>query len=261
MANERTEGEHLEEIPTLWGLLEQAHHGSVTAAGPARDALVLRYASAIRRYVGSLLHHEQDADEVAQDVIVRLLRGQFAAAHPERGSFRRMLMVATHNLVRTHWSRKQRRAALGLDNLDLAADPEPSALEEQGTATWRQTVLDMAWKALEEYERAHPGCIAWTLLRMRAEHPEESSEQLASRLSHETGKPFRADALRQQLRRSRVRFARALLEEVARSLDEPTPERVEEELIAIGLMEYVQPFLPPRWRSHGELPSSSEPEA
>lgn len=259
MAGERTDGERLEEIPTLWGLLEQAHQGSVTSAGPARDALVLRYASAIRRYVGSLLHDEQDADEVAQDVIVRLLRGQFAAANPERGSFRRMLIVATHNLVRTHWSRKRRRAAVGIDDLNLAAEPEPSVLEEQSVATWRQAVLDMAWTALEEYERGHPGCIAWTLLRMRAEHPDESSEQLAARLSQETGRPFRADALRQQLRRSRVRFARALLEEVARSLDEPTPERIEEELIAIGLMEYVQPYLPPRWRTHGELPA--EPEA
>jgi hypothetical protein len=27
------------------------------------------------------------------------------------------------------------------------------------------------------------------------------------------------------------------------------PERIEEELIEVGLMEYVQDFLPPDWRS------------
>src|SRR5262249_45870353 len=97
----------LDEIPTQWSLLHLAHHDSL-AAGEARNALVLRYAGAIRNYIGALVRDEQDADEVAQEVVVRLLRGQFAAASPERGSFRRMLMVAAHNLVRTYWEKQKR---------------------------------------------------------------------------------------------------------------------------------------------------------
>jgi DNA-directed RNA polymerase specialized sigma24 family protein len=239
----------LEEIGTEWGLLEQAHEDS-GAAGAARNALVVRYARAIRNYVGGLVKDPQDADEVAQEVLVRLLRGQFAAASPERGRFRRMLATAARNLVRTHWVRKRRRAGVDVDVEALAAVGPPED-ETEAVAGWRQAMLDLAWKALEEYERGHAGTVPWTVLKLRAEHPEEDSERLAVRLSEKTGRPFRPEAVRQQLRRARVRFAQALWEEVARGLDDPAPERVEEELIEVGLMEYVQDFIPPEYRSRG----------
>ena len=44
-----------------------------------------------------------------------------------------------------------------------------------------------------------------------------------------------------------------LTEEIARCLDDPTPERVEEELAESGLLEYVRDFLSPAWRTRGEL--------
>src|SRR5262249_23823131 len=91
----------LDEIGTEWGLLQQAHQAGEGAAAP-RNALVIRYARAIRNYVGALVSEPQDADEVTQDLLVRLLRGRFAAASPERGRFRRMLAVAARNLVRNH---------------------------------------------------------------------------------------------------------------------------------------------------------------
>jgi DNA-directed RNA polymerase specialized sigma24 family protein len=240
----------LEEIGTEWGLLEQAHANS-GAAGAARNALVLRYARAIRNYVGGLVKDPQDADEVAQEVLVRLLRGQFAAASPERGRFRRMLAAAAHNLVRTYWVRKRRRAGADVDVDALAAEEGPAPDDAEAVAGWRQAMLDLAWKALEEYERGHPGTVPWTVLKLRAEHPEDDSERLAAHLSERTGRPFRPEAVRQQLRRARVRFAQALWEEVARGLDDPAPERVEEELTEVGLLEYVQDFIPPEFRSRG----------
>jgi DNA-directed RNA polymerase specialized sigma24 family protein len=236
----------LEEIGTEWGLLEQAHEDS-GAAGAARNALVMRYARAIRNYVGGLVRDPQDADEVAQEVLVRLLRGQFAAASPERGQFRRMLATAARNLARTHWVRKRRRAGADVDVEALAVEGPPD--ETKAVAGWRQAMLDLAWKALEDYERGHQGTVPWTVLKLRAEHPDDDSERLAARLSEQTGRPFRPEAVRQQLRRARVRFAQALWEEVARGLDDPAPERVEEELIEVGLMEYVQDFIPPEYRS------------
>lgn len=241
----------LDEIPTQWSLLRLAHQSTVTTAGPARHALVLRYARAIRNYVGALVRDPHDADELAQEVVVRLLRGQFASATPERGRFRHLLTVAAHNLVRTYWAKKKRSTPVDLDVAEL---PEEAADQDaEAVASWRQAVLELAWHGLKEYEQTHPGSVAWTLLRLRADHPTDDSEQLAARLSQKTGRPFRADAMRQQLRRARVRFAQILLEEVARGLDEPTPERVQEELGAIGLLEYVQDFLPPDWRTRGEL--------
>jgi DNA-directed RNA polymerase specialized sigma24 family protein len=244
----------LEDIATEWGLLEQAH-GAADGAAAARSALVLRYARAIRNYVGALVKDPQDADEVAQEVLVRLLRGQFAAASPARGRFRNMLAVAAHNLVRNYWQKKRRQAAVDLDVGALPAADLPAEAEEQATAAWRQSMLDLAWKALEEYEHATPGSVAWTVLRLRAENPADDSDQLAKRMQRATGRPFRPDAVRQQLRRARVRFAQALVEEIARGLEDPSPPRVEEELIAVGLMEYVQDFLPADWRSNRPRPS------
>jgi DNA-directed RNA polymerase specialized sigma24 family protein len=242
----------LDQIPTRWSLLGLAHRGAARGSNEARNVLVLRYARAIRNYVGALLRCEQGADEVSQEVVVRLLRGQFAAASPRRGSLRRMLMVAAHNQVRTYWSRRQRKAGVDFD-LGTVASGEEHVLERQAQESWRGAVLSLAWKAMEEWERRQSGSVACTVLRLRADFPDDDSEELAARLSAKTGRTFRADNTRQQLRRARVRFAEALLEEVARGLDEPTPERVEEELIELGLLPYVADLLPADWRSRGEL--------
>lgn len=243
----------LDEIPTQWTLLHMAHRDSIATSAQARNALVLRYARAIRNYVGALIQNDQDADEVAQEVVLRLLRGQFANATPERGSFRRLLMVATHNLVRNYWSRQQRQPEQDVDLGTVADDAATSALEADALAQWKQSLLDLAWQALAEYERTHQGSVTYTLLRLRAENPDDDSEQLARRLSEKIGKPFRADAARQQLRRARLRFAQALLEEVARGLDEPTPANVEEELAETGLLPFVQDLLPADWKQKGAL--------
>ena len=48
-------------------------------------------------------------------------------------------------------------------------------------------------------------------------------------------------------------FAEILVAEVARTLDDPTPLAVEEELIAIGLMKYVGRYLSADWRTSGKL--------
>jgi hypothetical protein len=245
----------LDQIPTNWEDLKKAHENySVTTAGAARNALVLRYSAAIRKYLCVLVREEQDADELSQEILVRLLRGDFARANPERGRFRDYLAVAARNLVKGYWSRKIRQAGQPLDVNQFADDePDEAPGDAELIATWRRSILDLTWSTLEEYQRSHKGSVSFTLLRLRADHPDDDSEQLAARLSKVLGRPLRADAVRQQLRRARLRFAQYLLEEVARGLDSPTPERVEEELIEIGLIEYVRDFLPPDWHSRGEL--------
>jgi RNA polymerase sigma-70 factor (ECF subfamily) len=244
----------LNEIPTNWGEVNRAHQSSVTLAGPARNALVLRYNGAIRRFLGALIRDPHDADEVAQEMVHRLLRGDFSKADPQRGRFRDLLAVATRNLARNYWARKQRRSALPL-KVEVADDDlsPAAAADEKLIANWRAEVLKLTWAALEEYEKSRRGSVSWTILRLRTDHPDDDSEQLAERLAQVTGRPVRADAVRQQLRRARLRFAEFLLQEVARAIDDPTPERVEEELIELGLMEYVRDFMPEDWRTRGQL--------
>jgi hypothetical protein len=245
--------DHLDKIVTDWDALRLAHGSSVTMAGPARNTLALRYRTAIRRYLGALVRDEHEADDLAQEVQRRLLNGDFAAADPGRGRFRDLLKVAVRNMVRTRWSSKQRRAEKSLDLARLADEADGPLAEKVLNATWRRSLLELAQAALEEHDRTHPGSVLGAVLRLRIEHPDDDSAQLAVRLSAAAGRPFRADATRQQLRRARVRFAQLLIEEVARGQNDPTPERIEEDLIEIGLMEYVRDFLPPDWRTRGQL--------
>jgi RNA polymerase sigma-70 factor (ECF subfamily) len=81
-------------------------------------------------------------------------------------------------------------------------------------------------------------------LRLAIKSPQENSAQLAAQLSERLGRSVRPEAFRQQLSRARRRFARLVLEEVRRTLEEPSPERLIEELTEVGLMAYVRPYLP-----------------
>ena len=241
MAAPSDEADRFDQINTRWSLLRLAHQASPSLAGPARNTLALIYRRAIRGYVGALVSNPQDADELTQDALVRLLSGTFQNANPQRGRFRDLLKVSVVNLVRNFWSRKARHTLQ--EGVAELADGRLKAAEEQWLAGWRATLLDNAWKLLQQHERSQQGSMAWTVLRLRADHPEEDSSQLAARLSTALGRTMRADSLRQQLHRARHRFAQLLIEEVARHVEPPTPELVEEELIDIGLMDYVRDFL------------------
>jgi hypothetical protein len=53
--------------------------------------------------------------------------------------------------------------------------------------------------------------------------------------------------LRQQLHRARAQFADLLLAELASGLSDPTPQKLEDELIALDLLQYVRHLLPSEW--------------
>lgn len=246
--NESEQGPpRLDAIATRWSLLRHAHRPTDSAI-EARNALVARYLQAIRRYVGALVPRDQEADDLAQDVVVRLLSGDFAGADPERGRFRDLLKVAIRNMVRNRWSHEKRRHGVELP-AEGVASPQDAEAERCWVAEWRHRVLDLVWKALEQHERDRPGSVAYTVLRLRADYPEDTSEQLAARLSQKIGQPVTAETARQKLRRARLQLADLLISEVAAGLRDPTPEKTEDELIALGLMGLVRELLPHDWKS------------
>lgn len=248
----------LDEIVTQWSLLRRSHEPT-QGAEPARKALVLRYNHAIRSYVGALMRDDNSADEVSQDVLVRLMQGGFAGADAERGRFRDLLKVSVRNMVNTFWQKQNRRRGAAIDVKQMA-DELTAAGGEDATwdETWRKSVLEMAWRALEDFQRDNPGSIAHTVLACRAKFPEDDSTQLAVRVSQAVGRPINAAAVRQQLRRARLRFAQLLVDELAHGLPDATPEKVEEELADLGLWEYVREFLPEDWRKTGQLRDDDE---
>ena len=110
---------------------------------------------------------------------------------------------------------------------------------------WRQELLNNAWKALLELEQK-TGQPHNTVLRCQSDDPDLRAPQLAERLSAKLGKPFSADAVRQALHRARAKFAALLLQEVERTLESPTRDELEEELIDLQLLPYCKKALEER---------------
>src|SRR5262249_46366256 len=103
---------------------------------------------------------------------------------------------------------------------------------------WRNDLLARTWEALAQAQPTFH-----EVLRLRAAHPKMPSPQLAGHLGQALGKPCTADGVRQALRRARGWFAELLLEEVARSLESPSAEEIEQELRELDLLEYCRPAL------------------
>ncbi len=240
--------ERIEAIQTRWSLIRSAHlTGQPESVGEARRLLVMRYAPAIRRYLGGIVRDDDEANELSQDVMLRLMRGDFAGADPGRGRFRDLLKTALRNMVRTSWQKSARRKTVDTE-LDLLGHEEDAEREAEWTTQWRKSVLDNTWNRLLTEEGDKPGS-AYHLLKLRTEFPDASSEELAERLSRKVGTDVRPDNCRQILKRARTRFAGHLIDEVRAGLDSESDDRLQEELAALGLLEFLRDGLP-----HSETP-------
>src|SRR5262249_24540763 len=121
----------IEHISTRWALLHQ----------PAQ--FVLRYAPAIRRYLGALLRNPEAVHDVSQDFLLRILDQRFVPPEDLRGRFRDSLKAAVRNAALGHL-RKARRAPLE-QSQDVA---DASAMAEADRAwleEWQHCLLERAW--------------------------------------------------------------------------------------------------------------------
>src|SRR5262249_31180178 len=148
-----------------------------------------------------------------------------------------------------HERRRRQPFPLPPDLPEPEAESTASDSEQAFLTSWRDDLLARSWAGLAEYERA-TGRPLYAVLRCRADNPEWSSEQLAEEIGGRRGKALTAAGVRQTLHRAREKFADLLLEEVAHSLESPTTEHLEEELIDLGLIDYCRSALERR-RKHG----------
>ena len=226
-------------VRTRWSLLRSAGK-SESSIVELRNVLVLRYAAPIRSYVQGIVNNEDEADELAQDAVVRLLTGDFAGADPNRGRFRDFLKTALRNMVRNHWKRTKVRKTDSL--IDDISDGE-SELNDPWVGHWRKNLLDMAWADLKQIEETSANRIPYSVLNIRAENSDASSKELAALLSQRLGREVKPDAFRQQLKRARQRFVETLLNELRDGLDDPTESRVHDEVVALGLYPWLKESL------------------
>jgi RNA polymerase sigma-70 factor (ECF subfamily) len=230
-------------IPTLWSLVYRAHHAPAEVEHSARQQLLERYGDAVRRYLRKLLHDPHATDEVFQEFAVQLLHGDLRGANPQRGRFRNFVKGMLFHLVADY--RKQQRqwpGPLPGDGAALVAHAEEVESDHRFVESWRDELLARAWAALAAVE-ARTDQPFYAVLRFRADHPDMRSPQLAEQLTTQLGRPFTAAGVRQVLHRAREKFAALLLDAVADSLENPTGEQLEEELVELGLLDYCRPAL------------------
>ena len=130
----------------------------------------------------------------------------------------------------------------------MSEDTWDQELDGQFLESWRQQLMAQAWASLERVEERTGQPLA-EILRLRVASPELRSPQLAERLSAQLGRAVSATWVRLNLHRARALFVEALLGEVERTLANPSPERLEEELIELGLLEHCRSGLKRRHRS------------
>jgi RNA polymerase sigma-70 factor (ECF subfamily) len=237
----------LSQLSTEWTLVFQAQKGTPEEVGEAQVELMGRYAGAVHRYLLGALRDPESVAELDQEFALRFIRGDFHRADPARGRFRDFVKQALRNLMIDYLRRaKVRPRTLGDDFPDLAESANPDsqdgAFDRHFLGSWRSELMSRAWDALATLQ-ASTRQPYHTVLRLRVEHPEMHSPELAELLSKDLGRPISAGGLRMALQRSRDRFVEFLLQEVAGSLKAPTPDLLEEELIDLRLLDYCRPAL------------------
>lgn len=225
-----SEDQRLSRIATLWSLMRQAHQGGDV---DARQALLERYAGAVHRYLCGALHGAAEADDLFQEFALRFLRGDFAGADPGRGRFRDYVKSSLFRLV-ADYHRRERRHPGPLPNAEPAAPPDDA--ESAFTLAWREELMRRAWEALKAVESAG-GPPVYSVLRLRTEQPALSSAELACEVGRRLNRHYSVDAIRQALHRARERFIDLLVDEIARSLEDPSTEDLEQELLNLDLYE------------------------
>jgi RNA polymerase sigma-70 factor (ECF subfamily) len=230
-------------IPTLWSLVYRAHHGPAEAANRARQQLLERYGGAVHRYLRKVLHDPSAAEEVFQEFALQLLHGDLRGANPQRGRFRDFVKGTLCHLIADYRKEQQKwPGPLPDDSAELPAGPKGAEADRPFVDSWCDELLARAWVALAAQDAAN-GQSFYAVLRFRADHPEMRAPQLAEELTAQLGRPFTAVGIRQILHRARDKFAALLLDEVIHSLENPTAQQLDEELVELGLLDYCRPVL------------------
>jgi RNA polymerase sigma factor (sigma-70 family) len=242
--NQGGTGPYLNSIATRWTLVCQAHDGPTAVMRSAQEQLLERYGGAIRRYLLGAVRDEDSADELFQEFACRFLHGDLRGADPERGRFRDFVKgVLFHLIADFHNRQKKRPRSLAADRPEPAVDPPTlGEMDSDFLRNWRDDLLARCWAALEKVEK-ETGHLYYTVLRFRAQNADLPSAQMAIELGTAIRKNLTAAGVRQTLHRAREKYADLLIDQVADSLNNPTLERIEQELDDLGLLEHCRPAL------------------
>jgi RNA polymerase sigma-70 factor (ECF subfamily) len=237
---------------TPWTQVFAAHQGPQDQSAEAKRHLLVKYGSAVYRYLLGAVRDREEANELFQEFALKFVRGDLRGLEPARGRFRDYLRKVLGHMVaenRRQAARRKRLAAPG--DRTGAGTTGPAEIEAETNAAfleaWRSNLLDAAWEALAAIEQ-QTGQVLYTVLRVRADMLEAPAKVLAERLSAQLDRPVKAAWVHKKLHLAREKFTELLLDEVTRSLDDPSAEDLERELIDLGLLDRCRKALRRRCR-------------
>jgi DNA-directed RNA polymerase specialized sigma24 family protein len=240
---------HISRINTHWSIVMQAGKSRSDLAGAlARAELVSRYSGAVFRYLKRILKNADDAEDIAQDIAVKILNGALAAADPGKGRFRDYVKTIVINAARTHESKraKQNAKVRTIDDQTYAELVDKGAAEVKWEDCIREDLIAQAMIALLDHE-TQSGQPYSSLLHWRIANPFSDSTEMARFIERNTGKTIAAPNARKLLQRAREKLAELLLDNVRKTLplSAQSPELLQEHLIALGVFEICQSALRP----------------
>ncbi len=229
---------------TDWSLIGAAALTAQTPrAASAREALTRRYWPAVYAYVRRSGRDVHDAADATQGFICDVMIGRklFAGADRTRGRFRTLLLTSLRNYLHErhrHDTRAKRSPGpAGVTNLNLRAlaeleygaaeTPEAAFAAQWAASLLRQVLLRVQNSCATQGLEAH-----WEIFKTRVVKPMLAGEapETYETLVHRLDLTDASQASNMMITVKR-RFARALLEEVSRTVD--SPDEVEDEIRAL----------------------------
>jgi RNA polymerase sigma factor (sigma-70 family) len=118
-----------------------------------KDLIVRRYRQPVYDFIRMKGLNHEDAEDVTQEVFVRICREEFLEkADRDKGKFRTLLLAVTRNMIaffrRFELSeRRDRRRQISLANMDLPAQEEP---DKEFDALWVKNLVTQAMERLQD---------------------------------------------------------------------------------------------------------------
>lgn len=236
-----TDERHLSQIVTSWSIVRGASNPEAPERQAAQVQLLEIYSNSIRRYLVASLKDQAAADEVYQNFALKLVRGDFVTADPDKGRFRSFVKTILYRLMIDHHRGKKRNRVdeIVAEPVDDRVESAENLADREFQTHWREGLLNHAWEQLEQDQNERGG-IYFSLLRARADNPDISHDDLIDEVEKQTGTRPKLGSLRVTLHRSRQKFADYLVEAVASSLSDRSDGRLEDELIALDLKKYCK---------------------
>lgn len=221
----------------MWTVLRDAHGELSDQATDAQRVLLERYGGAIYRYLLAAVRDPHIADDLTQEFSYRLVKGAFKHVDPGRGQFRMYIKTVLFRMVSEHRKNRARepQGQLFESQAIEVANAGQDQTDQQWIESWRDELLARAWESLMANN-----AVFYAILKLKSENPKMGSAEMSERITAQIMKPMSADNVRQTLRRARDQFAAYLIDEVAGSLDDPSVEAVESELIDLKLLGYCR---------------------